>query len=579
MLKQIYAMPLFSAFILAVTFISIYAALNALYSKLKWLKAISVIGFLVSLFGIFYITVLSRAVGTFSLELRPFYSFVMAKTQPEMYRTVFMNVLLYVPFGVFLSYTISRKHKAMSVIITVISALIISVCVEAMQYVYSLGRCEIDDVIFNTLGALWGALGICLFGYLTKELENMKNNLTENQNILCNLCANILFAKEVNLPKEIDVDELLKEANHQAVLPIVCTAFKKLSLKSEIAEKQLFLSTIKNAKVSYNHIEIGNALSQNGVEYVFFKGVASAAYYNNPDIRTMGDVDILIHPEDTEQVHNLLLNIGYTTNDDITKKENHIVYVRRLNGVRSVCEVHFKVSTTPDAVADEFNNCFKTVFNDKMEIKVSNGRCFVPSHFHHGIILLLHTATHLTKEGIGLRHICDWAVFVNSFSNDDFTKTFEAPLKQMGLWRFAQLLTLCCQKYLGADKKAFAGNSDEELLDAMITDIINGGNFGFKDETRYGHIKYISNRDSDGISQKGAFSQLLMSINHKAKTKYNFVKKHKWLLPVGWAVVVFDYFVLVLTKKRKLDNIDTINDAKYRQSIYNEFKLFKKENE
>ena len=135
------------------------------------------------------------------------------------------------------------------------------------------------------------------------------------------------------------------------------------------------------------------------------------------------------------------------------------------------------------------------------------------------------------------------------------------------------------QKYLGADKKNFAGDCDSELLDAMITDIINGGNFGFKDETRYGHIKYISNRDSDGISQKGAFSQLLMSINHKAKTKYNFVKKHKWLLPVGWVVVVFDYFGLVLSKKRKMDNINTINDAKHRQSIYNEFKLFKKENE
>ena len=203
----------------------------------------------------------------------------------------------------------------------------------------------------------------------------------------------------------------------------------------------------------------------------------------------------------------------------------------------------------------------------------------MPSHFHHGVILLLHTATHLTSEGIGLRHICDWAVFVNSFSNDDFVKTFEAPLKQMGLWRFAQLLTLCCQKYLGADKKNFAGDCDSELLDAMITDIINGGNFGFKDEARYGHIKYISNRESDGISQKGAFSQLLMSINHKAKTKYNFVKKHKWLLPVGWVVVVFDYFGLVLSKKRKMDNINTINDAKHRQSIYNEFKLFKKENE
>ena len=341
MLKQIYAMPLFSAFILAVTFISIYAVINALYSKSKWLKAISVSGFLVSLFGIFYITVLSREVGNFSLELRPFYSFVMANEQPEMYRTVFMNVLLYVPFGVFLSYSISRKHKAISVIITVISALIVSVCVEAMQYLYSLGRCEIDDIIFNTLGALLSALGICLFGYLTKELENMKNNLTENQNILCNLCANVLFDKKIDLPKEIDIDELLKEANQQAVFTTAYTALKKLSFKNDFWEKLILHSAMKNARVCYDHIEIGDILTENGIEYVLFKGVASAAYYKKPDIRAMGDVDILINPQDIEKVHNLLLSIGYTTNDDILKKDNHISYVRHRNGVRSVIEVHF----------------------------------------------------------------------------------------------------------------------------------------------------------------------------------------------------------------------------------------------
>lgn len=168
MLTKIYALPLFTAFVLAVFFIGAYAVINALYSKSKLLKVISVIGFLLSVLGIIYITVLSREVGIFSLELRPFYSFVTAKELPEMYRTVFMNVFLYVPFGVFLSYTISRKHKAMSVIITVISALIISVCVEAMQYVYSLGRCEIDDIILNTLGACCGALGLCLFWIFNK---------------------------------------------------------------------------------------------------------------------------------------------------------------------------------------------------------------------------------------------------------------------------------------------------------------------------------------------------------------------------------------------------------------------------
>lgn len=50
----------------------------------------------------------------------------------------------------------------------------------------------------------------------------------------------------------------------------------------------------------------------------------------------------------------------------------------------------------------------------------------------------------------------------------------------------------------------------------------------------------------------------------------------KLLLPIAWASVIFNYLFLVLTHKRRLDNLNTINTAKYRQSLYNEFKLFEK---
>ena len=216
------------------------------------------------------------------------------------------------------------------------------------------------------------------------------------------------------------------------------------------------------------------------------------------------------------------------------------------------------------------------ILDTTKEIAVSNGKCLIPSDFHHGIILLLHTADHLTHEGVGLRHLCDWAVFVNRFSNEEFVNLFEIPLKKLGLWRFAQLLTLCCERYLGIDKKQWVGEAEESLIGDIIADIMNGGNFGFKDKDRYGQIKYISDREAHKVSDKGAFSQLLSSINAKAKTEYKFAENRKLLLPIAWASVIFNYLFLVITHKRKLDNLNTINSAKYRQSLYNEFKLFEK---
>ena len=397
------------------------------------------------------------------------------------------------------------------------------------------------------------------------------NNLTEIQNILCNLCGNVLFERDSNVPEDFDLGELFTEAKNQTVFPIAYMGFKNKKY-----DKAFYNFVAKNVQVNYNHTEIADLLSANNIKYVFIKGVASASYYKEPTLRMMGDVDILINRYDIEKVHALLQTLGYNTNEDIFKENGHMGYKREISGILSICEVHFVINGIPDSLADVFERYIGNILDNTKEITVANGRCLVPNDFHHGVVLLLHTANHLTNEGVGLRHLCDWAVFANSFSNDEFVNLFEAPLKEMGLWRFAQLLTLCCVKYLGCDKKEWAGEQDDLLLDSMIADILMGGNFGYKDKDRYGQIKYISDREAHKVSDKGTFLQLLSNINAKAKAEYSFSKNCKLLLPIAWILVIFNYFVLVLTRKRKLDNIKTINSAKYRQSLYSEFKLFEK---
>ncbi len=489
-----------------------------------------------------------------------------------------MNTLLFVPFGITLPYTLSKHYKKQNIVITVLSACVFSIVIEFTQYYFSIGRCETDDVIFNTLGAFIGASGYWLYGYLIKESDKMDNKLSKLQNTLCDLCANALFEKKICLPENIDTTDVLSEAKNQAVFPIALLALKNQSISTEALENSFLQSVVNNIRVSCNHIEIASVLSENKIEYVFIKGVASAAYYNEPDVRTMGDVDLLIKRQDTQIVNNLLQKLGYTTDEDIFKKNGHIGYKRTAGGSISVCEVHFNLNGIPSSLSDTFKNYLSTILETAKEIEVTGKTCLVPSEFHHGIILLLHTATHLTNEGIGLRHLCDWAVFVNRFSNNEFISTFEKPLRELGLWRFAQLLTLCSEKYLHIEKKQWAGTADEDFLSSIVFDIISGGNFGFKDADRYRQIKYISNRETHKTGKKGAILQAFSSINTKAKTEYDFVKKHKILLPLGWVTVLYDYFLLVLTRKRKLDNINTINSAKHRQSIYKEFKLFEKNN-
>ena len=520
-----------------------------------------------------YITILSRKdYFNSQIELRPFYTFVLAQKQPEMYRTFFMNALLFVPLGLSMPYILSRKPYNRNILITIGFGAVLSAGIEFLQYYYHLGRCETDDVIANTLGTAVGTLSYLLYIRILKNREEslMNSKIDDNQKLLLNLCAKSLFNKECDLPNDFDAQELLEEAKRQTVFSQVFSFVKDRCDKD--ADKLFSQIIAKNIRVEFGHNEVHNALSDKNIPYVVLKGVASASYYNEPTLRMMGDIDVLVSPENIGKADIALRSIGFVTNERLDGDDKHIAYKRR-DGL--VCELHRSINGIPkNAAGQKINQYFADIFAQSAEYKMSNGSCVVPSKFHHGLILLLHTANHLTNEGVGLRHLCDWAVFVNSFSNDEFIETFEKPLKETGLWRFAALLTKCCVNYLGCDPKAWVKEAADDLLDEIIADILNGGNFGFKDTNRYSQIKYITDRKNGERAKRSPVLQLFLSINEKTKKEFKFANKSKFFLPIGWVFTIIKYFYMVVVGKRRLDGISTITDAKKRASIYSEFHLY-----
>lgn len=83
-----------------------------------------------------------------------------------------MNIFLFEPIGLSLPNILPKK--AHPVAATVIIAILSSVLIEAAQYCFCLGRCEIDDVIMNTLGTAIG--GIAYGNRLRKIIERFRMN-------------------------------------------------------------------------------------------------------------------------------------------------------------------------------------------------------------------------------------------------------------------------------------------------------------------------------------------------------------------------------------------------------------------
>lgn len=133
---------------------------------------ISVIAAVLSFGLICLLTVHGRTRGDGNeLSLIPFISFANAKIQPELYRSMYMNMLLFLPLGLSLPFALQGKIKH-CVLISIAIGFLISVGVEAVQYLFCLGRCETDDVIMNTLGVLIGTTSFLLCSLAAKSRKS-----------------------------------------------------------------------------------------------------------------------------------------------------------------------------------------------------------------------------------------------------------------------------------------------------------------------------------------------------------------------------------------------------------------------
>lgn len=384
------------------------------------------------------------------------------------------------------------------------------------------------------------------------------------QKDLLTLCSCALFGEEARDVVSV-TEELITEARKQTVFSLIGQFIGnenhyKIRVLNDLA---------KNILIKNGHILANKALTESRIPYLVLKGYASAAYYPEPILRAMGDIDILVSSSEIEIADRALNTIGFFTNEPLDGYNKHIHY-KSNDGL--ILELHRDIVGIPK---NEKGDIIKDYFADIFEKSIKFDNIIVPSHFHQGLIILLHMISHLTAEGFGLRHLCDWAVFVSHFSNEEFIQMFEEPLKKIGLWKAAKLMTACSVKYLGAPNKDFAQYIEEELVDALIEDIFTGGNFGHKQTGREQQIKFIGNRDNHTVDDKSVFSQLFFTFNYKAKKRYKFVKKYSVFLPLGWVGVAFDYILLIIKGKRNTKNFkENIETAKFRKNIYKQIELF-----
>lgn len=136
----------------------------------KYMRIIGAVLAVIAIGAILYATVISRGESGKGADFIPFSSFARAKLQPEMYRSMLMNVFLFIPLGLSLPFVFGGS-TGKRILFTILAGLLLSVTVEAIQFYAHLGMTETDDMISNALGT---AIGGCayLLALLWRKLFN-----------------------------------------------------------------------------------------------------------------------------------------------------------------------------------------------------------------------------------------------------------------------------------------------------------------------------------------------------------------------------------------------------------------------
>ena len=215
------------------------------------------------------------------------------------------------------------------------------------------------------------------------------------------------------------------------------------------------------------------------------KGQGNAQMYPNPFSRTPGDVDVWVN---AGRYDIRMLAQQLTKDNGIVAKEslNHIELM--------INDIAVELHSTPAILNNPLYNHRLQIWlkwnadlqcSDIVALPNDAGEIAVPTCAFNVIYQLLHLYHHYFYEGVGLRQIVDYFFVVIRNELLVIRGTLQRELKLLGLWKFAGAVMYVLHEVLGLQEEKMICPMDEKRGKMLLTEILNGGNFGQFDE-RYG---------------------------------------------------------------------------------------------
>ncbi len=379
--------------------------------------------------------------------------------------------------------------------------------------------------------------------------------MNQKERDFINIIKSGITSAPVSISSDFSAEELFEISEKHRVTAMLYYGLH--NCRAELSEdmKNRFLATVMQSIVldeKQREIlsEIKEMFRENGIDHMVLKGGSLKELYPAPEMRIMGDIDILINLKQYKKILELFHANGY---EEV--KETHHELIWKKGDI--MVELH-KVLMPP------YNEDFDSYFGNGWERAVATGdNEFSFNDEDMFIYLFAHFSKHYRDGGIGIRQLCDLYLFLNKKSLcEEYIKT---ELSKLGLYDFYINI-------IKTIKAWFEGGESSEICDFITEVIIKSGTFG--DYESFVVAVALREKEKRGTYIKGRMTSIFRSMFPTLKSMklfYPTLKKTPFLLPAFWVVRLFS--ILFREKDRvrnKLNDIASLSDEKvksYEESL------------
>lgn len=332
-----------------------------------------------------------------------------------------------------------------------------------------------------------------------------------------------------------------------AVVPMIWPAMRANAATCQIPDDVLQRcrsAAIASALSAENYMaeqtRVLDILNHAGIDSVVHKGASMARLYPKPEMRSLGDIDLLVRDKDYIRSVNALVEAGYRLGS-----EEH-PYHKVLFGTSVMVEIHCAVARTPEGKAGQnLEKIMASALDDAEEVTLNDARFHVLAPGHQAVALLMHMQKHMVSSGIGLRQLCDWMMFVHSVGAEQWPVILPL-LDEIGLKKYAMLLTKTCILYLGLPSVQceWCASVDDKMCKLMIDDIMRSGNVTSRKTTQglsSVFLEDVGHFDSPFHGTLRKYHVLLHRLNGKIVEVYPKLSRIIIIRPVLWMVYGIQY--------------------------------------